>query len=64
MLSEMKPSIDDVRYCGGVMRDCSQAFAKLVGIERQSYGIDADGRRPDAIEEIDIVAVYPEAKGE
>lgn len=64
MQSEANPSIDDVRYCGGVMRDCSQAFAKLVGIERQSYGIDTDGRRPDPIDEISILVVSPEAKGE
>jgi len=59
-----KPTMDDVRYTGAVMRDCSQAFAKLVGIERQSYGIDTDGRRPDPIDEISILVVSPEAKGE
>ena len=62
MQTDTKPTVDDVRYCGGIMRDCAVAFTKLVGIERQSYGIDEDARRSDPVEEIIITAVVPEVK--
>ena len=62
-LSEVeKPSLDHLRSCGSTMRDLSQALAKLVIIERQAYNLDEDGRRPDAIEEINITVVSPEPR--
>lgn len=60
---DLKPTMDDVRYCGGIMRDCSQAFSKLVGIERQAYGIDTDGRRPDPVDEVTITFVEARVEG-
>jgi len=60
----VKPGLDDVRQMSGIMRDCSMALSKLVTIERQAYNLDEDGRRPDPIDEIAILVVSPEAKGE
>jgi len=48
----------------GTMRDLSMALKYLIPLERQAFGIDEDGRRPDPIDEISILVVSPEAKGE
>lgn len=47
----------------GILRDLSVAQKNLIPLERQAYNLDENGVRPDAIDEIAIVAVYPEAKG-
>jgi predicted DNA-binding protein YlxM (UPF0122 family) len=41
----------------GVLRDLSGALKNLIPLERQAYGIDEDGRRPDPVEEISIQLV-------
>lgn len=38
--ADIEPTFDELRISGTMLRDCSQAFTKLVGIERQAYGID------------------------
>jgi len=48
----------------GVARDLSSVLRNLIPLERQTYGLDEDGRRPDPVEEIIITVISPEVREE